>query len=39
MKFSSLFISLGAFAFLAMLDVASAQGQNSPRYKVVDLGR
>jgi len=38
MKFRSLSISLGAFALLAMLAGVCAQAQNSPRYKVVDLG-
>jgi len=38
MKLRSLSISLGALALLAMLAGPAAQAQNSPRYRVVELG-
>src|SRR5208283_4229151 len=38
MKFRSLSISLGALALLVMLAGPAAQAQNSPRYRVIELG-
>lgn len=38
MKFRSLSISLGALALLATLAGPASQAQNSPRYRVIELG-
>src|SRR5271157_2517340 len=38
MKLRSLAISLGALALLVMLAGPAAQAQNSPRYRVIELG-